>query len=331
MKTQMQRREFVTLLGASAAAWPLAAGAQQPGLPVIGILALGPPSPEAYLPAFRKGLADAGFIEGQNVSIEYRWANMRVDQLANLAVDLVQRKVDVIAALDTGITVAAAQSATSTIPIVFTLGGDPIKFGFVRSLNRPGGNMTGVTVNNTELGSKQLDLLSKMVPNVTTFGYMSDPRVPTAEEQKAEMQAAARALGHTLTVVEARSSADIDNAFAIFAERAIRGLVVAPYIVFSANARKVLALTARHRIAAMYPGSSWTAAGGLMSYSADRAWPFYQVGRQYIARILKGTKPADLPVQQPTKFEFVINLRTAKALQLDIPPTLLALADEVIE
>jgi putative tryptophan/tyrosine transport system substrate-binding protein len=328
----MRRREFIAGLGSATATWPLVARAQQPALPVVGFLDLGSPRPDAsYVAAFRQGLAAAGFVEGRTVAIEYRWANNQGARLATLAAELVQRQVAVIVALDSGPTILAAKAATSTIPIVFASGADPIKFGLVASLRRPGGNMTGVTFLSTELTGKRLDLLREIAPSATTVAYITDPRVPDSEEPTRDMLAAARALGRQAIILEARSRLDIDVAFATLVERGAGALVVAPHILFVFNQAKIIDLAARHNIPAIYSGRGFVVAGGLMSYTADVTAAFRQTGSLYAAQILRGTKPADLPVQQPTKFEFVINLKAAKALGLTIPETLLATADELIQ
>jgi putative ABC transport system substrate-binding protein len=327
----MRRREFITLLGSSAAAWPLAARAQQAAMPVVGFLDLGSPRPDAsYVATFRQGLATAGFVEGRTVAIEYRWANNQGRRLAPLAAELVQRQVAVIVALG-GPAVLAAKAATSTIPIVFGLGGDPIKFGLVASLSRPGGNMTGVALLSSELTGKRLDLLREMAPSATTVAYLTDPGARTSEEPTRDMLEAARALGRQAIILEARNALDIDAAFATLVERGAGGLVVGPYILFERNSKKIVELAARHKIPAIYPGRGFAVGGGLMSYDADSMAALRQIGSLYIAQILRGAKPADLPVQQSSRFDFVINLKTARTLGIEVPPTLLALADDVIE
>jgi putative ABC transport system substrate-binding protein len=319
-------------LGGAAAAGPLAARAQQPALPVVGFLDLGSPRPDAsYVVAFRQGLAAAGFVEGQTVAIEYRWANNQGERLVPLATELVQRKVAVIVAIDSGPTVLAAQAATSTIPIVFALATDPIRFGLVASLSRPGGNMTGVSLLSAELTGKRLGLLLEMAPLAKTVAYLTDPRARDSEVPTRDMPAAARALGRQAIILEARNEAEIDAAFATLVERGAGALVVAPHILFAGNAKKVVELAARHKIPAVYPGRGFVDNGGLMSYYADVMAGFRQIGSLYAAQILKGAKPADLPVQQPTKFDLVINLKTAKALGLTIPNTLMVSATELIE
>jgi putative tryptophan/tyrosine transport system substrate-binding protein len=326
----MRRRTFIAGLG-SAAAWPVVARSQQRAVPVVGFFDFGPPRPDArHVAELRQGLAEAGFVEGRNVAIEYRWANDEERQLAPLAAELVQRRVTVIVGCS-GPTVLAAQAATSTIPIVFGLGTDPIKFGLVASLSRPGGNMTGLSTLSSELISKRLDLLRKMAPSAATVAYITDPEARNSGEPAGEFLAAARQLDLQAIILEARNEVDIDAAFATLVARGPSALIVAPHILFGRHDEKIIELTARNKIPAIYPDRDFTAVGGLMSYNGDTEGAFRQMGSFYVARILKGAKPADLPVQQPTKFQLVINLKTAKALGLTIPETLLATADEVIQ
>jgi putative tryptophan/tyrosine transport system substrate-binding protein len=322
----MRRRDFIAGLG-SAAAWPLVARAQQE-MPVVGYLGLNPMVP----PAFREGLAAAGFVEGRNVTIEARSARNQRGRLAQFAAELVERKVAVIVALDSDPTVIAAKAATSTIPIVFRLSSNPIKRGLVGSLSRPGGNMTGVAVLDTELVGKRLQLLCEMAPQARTVAYLADPGPPFSEELTNEVLAAAHALGRDSIILEARSRPDIDAALATLVERGADALLVGPYVLFRPvnTGKKIIEFAAHHSIPAMYTGRDFAVAGGLMTYSVGA--PEYRlIGSQYVAPILRGAKPADLPVQQPTKFELVINLKTANALGLTVPLNLLALADEVIE
>jgi len=335
----IRRRDFIAGIGA--ATWPLAAQTQQPALPVVGFLSLGSPivtrssgaggRDTSYLAAFRQGLASANFVESRTVVIEYRWANNQLSRLAPLAAELVQRQVAVIVALDSGPTVLAAKAATSTIPIVFALGADPIKFGLVASLSRPGGNLTGVTLLSGELTSKRLDLLREITPSAMTVAYFTDPEARDSEEATREMLTTAGALGRQAVILEARSERDIEAAFTTLVERGAKALVVGPHVLFERNARRIVELAAQHKIPAMYSGRRFVALGGLMSYTADLMAAVRQIGSLYVAQILRGAKPADLPVQQPTKFELVINRNTAKTLGLTVPPTLLAFADEVIE
>jgi putative ABC transport system substrate-binding protein len=326
----MRRREFIAGLG-SAAVWPRGARAQQPALPVVGFLSLTRPD-EKELLEFRQGLAAVGFVEGRTVAFEYRLANDQRSRLAPLAAELVQRRVAVIVAVDSAPTILAAKAATSTIPIVFALGGDPIKFGLVASLSRPGGNMTGVAALHSTLTGKRLALLREVAPLVTTVAYLTDPRALDSEEATSGMLAAARAFGRHTIILEARNEPDIDAAFATLVERGAGALVVGPHILFEMYGEKIVELAARHNIPAIYFNPWFVVdAGGLMSYAADPVAYRHLISSLYVAQILRGAKPADLLVQQPTKFKLVINLKTAKALGLTIPETLLATADEVIE
>jgi putative ABC transport system substrate-binding protein len=334
------RRDFITLLGGTAAAWPAVVRAQQPARPVIGFLSLGSPAQNTdNVAAFRQGLAEAGYVEGRNVTIEFRWANGQFRLLPGLAADLVRGQSAVIVASGAISSPLAAKAASPTIPIVFVNGVDPVKYGLVASLNRPGGNITGVTFRNPELAGKRLDLIRELIPHATTVAYLSaDSRSLTYEEQRSAILAAARALGQQVVVVDADSDRDLEAAFTTFVERGAAALVVGAFPLFSGvfsgvprNRDKILQLAAGHKIPTIYPDRADAVGGGLMSYGADRVAAHRQLGAQYVAPILKGAKPADLPVQQPTKFELVINLKTAKALSLEIPRILLARADEVIE
>jgi putative ABC transport system substrate-binding protein len=322
----MRRRDFIAGLG-SVAAWPVMARAQQAAMPVIGYLSFGSPGEGVgSVTAFLQGLAAAGYVEGRDVTVEFRWANHQGRQLPSLATELVQRQVAMIVALDGGPSALSAQSATSTIPILFLLGADPAKFGFVA-----GGNMTGLTAVSSELMGKRLDLLREMSPLATTVAYLIDPRAQDSEDPTRALVAAARALGRQAVILEARSESDIDAAFATLDERGAGALIVGPHVLFQRNAKKIIELTASHKISAIYPDRGFAAAGGLMSYTADGIAAIRQIGSVYAAQILKGVRAADLPVQQPAKFNLVINLGTAKALGLTIPETLLATADEVIQ
>jgi putative tryptophan/tyrosine transport system substrate-binding protein len=328
----MRRREFITLVGGAAAAWPFAARAQQASMPVIGFLHQGFSSPYTHVLApFRQGLKDSGYVEGQNVAIEYRWANNEIDRLPELAADLVRRQVAVIAATGGATPALAAKAATSTIPIVLVFGSDPVRLGLIASLNRPGGNVTGITFLTTELMAKRLDLLRDLVPQATTVAFLSgDQRVVVAQEMLRDMLAAASVLARKVIVVEARSERDFEPAFATFVERQAGGLVVGANTLFDSNRDKLVMLAARHKIPAIYQAREYALDGGLMSYGASYADAF-RLGGRYVGQILKGANPANLPVEQSTRFELVVNLRTAKALGLDAPPTLLIRADEVIE
>jgi putative tryptophan/tyrosine transport system substrate-binding protein len=328
----MRRREFIAGL-AGAVAWPLAARAQQPVLPVIGFLGGGLPSPQAgFLVAFRQGLANTGYIEGKNVTIEYRWAGNQLGNLPKLARDLVSRQVAVIVASGAAATGIAARNETSTIPIVLVGGVDPMKYGLVDSLSQPGGNVTGVTFITGELAGKRLGLLREMVPQVTRIAYLSGgSRTLTFEEESSNLLAAAAAMGRELIVIPSVEGSDLDRAFATVIDRMAGALIVGVQPIMAQYGKRILEFASQRKIPAIYPSSSFVRNGGLMSYGAEVNGLYRLAGSQYVARILKGVKPAELPVVQPTKFEFVINLRTAKALNFTVPETLLATADEVIE
>jgi ABC-type uncharacterized transport system substrate-binding protein len=328
---QLKRREFITLLGGAAAAWPLAARAQQPAIPVIGYLHSDSPEPMAYVvAAFRKGLSETGYVEGRNVAIEYRWAEGQYERLPALAADLVRRQVTVIVTLGSTPAAMAAKAATEAIPIVFLIGADPVRIGLVTSLNRPGGNVTGVSSFNAELGTKLLGLLHELLPTAARFAVLVNPKTETAEPLIKDTQAAAAAIGRQIEVVTVATHRDIPTAFADLVQRRTDGLLVHTDVLFSSRRVQIATLAARHAVPAIYPFREYTEVGGLMSYGTNRADNHRQAG-VFTGRILKGEKPAHLPVQQPTRFEFVINLQTAKALGIDIPATLLARANEVIE
>jgi ABC-type uncharacterized transport system substrate-binding protein len=330
----MRRREFIAGLG-SAAAWPLAAQSQQPQVPVIGYLDLGFPAPNSrFVGSLRQGLAESGFVDGQNVKFEFRWANTNPALLPQLAADLVGRKPAVIIATGSPASVLAAKVATSTIPIVFATPVDPVKWGLVASLNRPSGNATGISFLTAELAGKQLNLLLDLIPKAMRVAYLSGPSsAPVFEDLKSNMLSAANALGREMIVLPADSDADFEAVFTTLVERDASALIVGSFSSLGQrrSSQRIIELAARHKIPTMYPNRGYALGGGLMSYSADPMAVSRQLGLDYVARVLKGTKPADLPVQQPTKFELVINLKTAKALGLTIPETLLATADEVIQ
>jgi putative ABC transport system substrate-binding protein len=325
----MQRREFITLIGGAAAAWPLSARAQQPAMPVIGFLHSG--SPDMYadrLRTFRQGLKEAGYVEGENVAIEYRWAENQYDRLPALAADLVRRQVAVIAANSPA--ALPAKAATTTIPIVFTSGLDPVAVGLVASLNRPGGNLTGIASLNVEIGPKRLELLHELVPTATIFALLLNPTNPYAQTLSRNLQAAARTLGLQLHVLHASTEREIDTVFAILTQLRAGGLVIGPDAFFNDRSEQLAALTVRHAVPAISQYREFAAAGGLMSYGGSTTDSFRQVG-VYTGRILKGEKPADLPVVRSTKVEMILNLKTAKALGLTVPLPLIGRADEVIE
>ena len=324
----MKRREFITMLG-GAVAWPLAAPAQQPAMPVIGFL--NSSSPQAYvgrLRAFQQGLSETGHVDGRNVAIEYRWAEDHYERLPAHAVELAGRQVSVIAATPT-VAALAAKAATTTIPIVFLFGGDPVEAGLVASLNRPGGNITGVSFLSGALGQKLLELLHELVPAATSIALLANPANPVAAKLT-DFQEAARALSLRQLVLEASSERDIDLVFASLVQQRAGALIVQAEPLFFNRRDQLLALAARHEIPAIYPYREFPAAGGLMSYGASLADAYRQQGT-YVGKILRGAKPADLPVMQSSKFELVINLKTAKTLGLEVPLPLLIRADELID
>ncbi len=326
----VQRRQFITLLGGAMVAWPLAARAQQPAMPVIGFLSsLSLASSAHLIAAFRRGIAETGFIEGQNLTIEYRWADGRLVQLADLAADLVRRRVSVIAA--PGVGALAAKATTQTVPIVFGVSEDPVKLGLVASLARPGGNLTGINFFVAELVAKRLGLLRELVPAASRIAVLVNPaNVQTASATLSEAEPAARALGLQIQVFTASTNREIDTAYAAIVRERPDALFVAPDALFVNRRVQLIALAARHSLPATYAVREYVVAGGLMSYGTSVSDMCRQIG-VYTGRVLKGAKPADLPVMQATKFELVINLQTARLLEIEVPPTLLARADEVIE
>ena len=326
----MKRREFITLLG-GAAAWPLAARAQRPVIPVIGYLHSGSSAPYVHLvAAFRQSLKEAGYVEGENVAIEYRWAEGRYDRLPALAAELVGRHVALIVAQVGDPSVLAAKSVTSTIPIVFTSSSDPVKLGLVASLNRPGGNATGFWLYTSLLGTKRFEMMRQLFPTSTLIAILVNPNNPNAQIDMPDLQDAACTVGQSISFVTARTETEIEATFAALGDKRVSALLVNTDPYFLERRDQFVALATRYSVPTIYPWREAVTAGGLMSYGASLADGYRQVGI-YASRILKGEKPADLPVVQPTKFELTINLKTAKALGLDLPPTVLALADEVIE
>jgi putative ABC transport system substrate-binding protein len=330
----MRRRDFIAALGGAAAApvlVPLAARAQQPALPVVGLLQAGSAEPNAKrAAAFRLGLSETGYVDGQNVQIEARWAGGRNDRLPEMANDLVRRRVAVIATPASTAATLAAKAATATIPIVFAVGGDPLKLGLVKSLNRPDGNATGISILNVELTAKRFGLLHQLAPQAAHYFALVNPNSALTEPIVKALQGDIPDIGRSVEIVQAGSDSEIDAAFAAISQTGGGVLMVPPDEFFFSRATQLVALASRYALPTIYPYREGADAGGLMSYGTDELSVYQQVGT-YVGRILKGEKPADLPVMQPTKFEFVINLKAAKALGLAIPPTLLALADEVIE
>jgi putative ABC transport system substrate-binding protein len=328
---QARRREFITLLAGAAAAWPLAARAQQAAMPVVGFLHSG--SPESNInrvSAFRKGLGEAGYIEGQNVAIEYRWAAGQDDQLADSAADLIRRQVAVIATPGSTPASLAAKAATTAIPIVFAIGSDPVAMGLVASLNRPGGNATGVNLQLVELVGKRLGVLREVAPGANRFVALVNPTAAYTDAVVNDLEASASALGLPIEILRAGTGREIDAAFASLTQKPGGALLVSPDAVFVSRRAQIVTLVARHALPAIYFARDFADVGGLMSYGPNLVEVYHQTGI-YVGRILKGEKPADLPVVQPTKFELVVNLNTARALGIAIPNTLLAIADEVIE
>jgi putative ABC transport system substrate-binding protein len=327
----VRRREFITLLGGATVAWPLAVRAQQPAPPLIGFLGSLTPEPlRAQLAAFHRALNEAGYSDGQNVELEFRWAEGRYDRLPALAADLVARRVAVLFATGGDPGALAAKAATTTIPIVFLSGSDPVKLGLVASLARPGGNATGVSLIATPLTEKRVGLLRELLPNAATLAMLVNPNFPNSEDQVRDAREATGRVGMKLIVVSAATEGAFEPAFASLVAQRGDALLVGADPFFSSQRDRIVALAAHHKVPVMYFWAEFAAAGGLMSYGTSLRDGFRLAGI-YVARILKGAKPADLPVLQPTKFEFVINLKTAKTLGLEVPPGLSSMADEIIE
>jgi putative ABC transport system substrate-binding protein len=327
----MRRRQFLGILGSAAAVWPLAARAQQPAMPVIGYLSARSPEDTAHLvEAFRRGLSEAGFVVGRNVTVEYGWALGQQNRLPGLAADLVRKPVTLLVATGGEAAALAARAATPTIPLAFIIGGDPVKLGLAASYSRPGGNATGISILTSTLEPKRLELLRELVPHASKIGALLDPNFPPYESQLRDVREAARALDLQVQELRASSDAEIDAAFETVAQQRIAAVTVAAGPFFDTRRDKVVALAARYMVPTMYHFREFTAAGGLMSYGVDARVTYRQIG-VYAGGILKGEKPGELPILQPTKFELVINLKAAKALGLKVPLTLQVAADEVIE
>ena len=325
----MRRRDFIKVIAGSATAWPLAARAQRLAMPVVAFLRSSSLADATHLvTSFRQGLKEAGFVEGQNVAVEYRSAEDQLDRLPALVADLIRRQVAVIVGNHN--VALAAKAATTAVPIIFVAGADPVRDNLVASLNRPGGNVTGVSFLTNELGAKRLDMLRQLVPKATTIAMLVNPGSPDTESDRRQVQAAAQAIGQQLIILDVKSERDFESAFATFVQRGAGALLVGSGAFTNSHRQRLVALAAQHGIPAIYHVRESVTAGGLMSYAPSITNSYRQAGI-YTGRVLKGEKPGDLPVMQSTKFEFVINLKAAKALGLEIPPTLLALADEVIE
>jgi putative ABC transport system substrate-binding protein len=327
----VRRRDFITLLGGTAASWSFAAQAQPLAVPVIGFLSSRSPGEStSVVAALRQGLKEAGYIEGQNVTVEYRWAEGRYDRLPELAKELVARHISLITATGDAVSALAAKGATTTIPIVFVIGGDPVRFGLVARLNRPGGNITGVSLISSGLGAKRLGLLHELLPNAAVFALLLNPDNPNGEPERIDVEEAGRTIGRQIVVVNASYERELDTAFAYLAQQRAGGLLVATDPFFLSRRDQLVELAARHAIPTMYQFREFATASGLMSYGTNITDAYHRAG-EYSGRILKGERPADLPIFQQTKLELIINLKTAKMLGLSIPPTLLVFADEVIE
>jgi putative ABC transport system substrate-binding protein len=331
MAIHIRRREFIFTLGGAAAAWPVAVRAQQPAIPVIGFIHAGSPGPSArQVERFREGLAESGFIVDQNVAVKYHWAEGRYDRLPAFAADLVERRVAVLAVGGGPAAVLAAKAATTTIPVVFVSGDDPVKYGLVASLHRPGGNMTGAVFFNVALVGKRLELLRELIPAAASVGFVLDPNNPEAEHETRDLAAATRALALRLDVLNPNDEGEFDATFAKVAQQRTDALLIASSPALFGRRNQLVALATRYSLPAIYPVREWVLAGGLASYGNSIPDAYRQSG-VYAGYILKGTKPADLPIAQSTRFELAINLKTAKTLRLTVPPTVLARADEVIE
>jgi putative ABC transport system substrate-binding protein len=330
--SDMRRRQFITLLGGAVTAWPFAGRAQQPAMPVVGILAVASPEANATrLRAFREGLSTAGYVEGQNINIEYRWAEAYTGRLPELAARFVEEQVAVLVTAGGTSAALAAKAATATVPIVFAIGADPVQIGLVASLNRPGGNVTGATSINVELGPKRLELMRELLPSVSSMALLVNPTTPALAEPSTRItQAAAHALGLELHVLQARGEHDFDPTFAKIAELRAQALIIAPDQLFTAHSKRLAELTLQHALPAIYEFRQFVAAGGLISYGSSET-EYYRLVGNYVGRILKGDKPADLPVQQATKVELLINLKTANTLGITVPLPLSGRADELIE
>ncbi len=327
----MRRREFIALLGGTAVAWPLAARAQQPAMPVIGFMSGRAPQDSAHLvSAFRQGLAETGFVEGQTVTIEFRWADGDYDRLPALAADLVSRKVAVLVGVGGDVSALAAKKATTTIPVVFGMGADPVKAGLVASFNRPGDNATGFTLWTSEMESKRLGLLLEIVPAVQLIGILVNPKFPPSSQELNDLELAAKGIGQRLFVALANDDAELDAALTSLGQQRVGAFLVTAAPFFDTRLERIVGFAAQNQLPAIYQFREYAVAGGLISYGPNIVESYRNAG-DYVGRILKGEKPADLPVLQPTKYDFVINLKTAKALGLTVPPTLLAEAGEVIE
>jgi putative ABC transport system substrate-binding protein len=326
----MQRREFITVIGGAAATWPFTARAQQP-MPVIGFMSGRSPEDSAHLvAAFRQGLAETGYVEGQNVTIEFRWARGQYDRLPALAADLVSRPVVVLVGVGGDVSAVAAKQATATIPIVFGMGGDPVKAGLVESFNRPGGNATGFSLLTHEMEPKRLGLLRDLVPSTPMVGVLVNPKFPPAAQMLQDVEKAAQTIGQRVFVANASNDAELESGFVSLLQQGVSAILVGSDPYFDTRRDRIIAFAVQNRLPAIYQFREYAVAGGLISYGPNITDEYRQAG-EYAARILKGAKPTDLPVLQPTKFEFVINVKTAKALGLAIPPALLSIADEVIE